>query len=171
MSASFPPLARLRQTLCLVAGFLIAPCILVLTPSTASAQSLPTGPQVLTFYSDVDDTEQPYGLYLPANFDASRKYPLVVSLHGAGSNHRLNLKRVFGRTNDGDETDVEASRYFPAWEDRDFIVVSPFVRGTMGYQGIAEKDVMDVLADVKERFPIDEDRTYLTGLSMGGGGT
>jgi predicted peptidase len=41
----------------------------------------------------------------------------------------------------------------------------------MGYQGIAEKDVLDVLADVKKRFNIDEDRTYLTGYSMGGGGT
>src|SRR5690606_5267457 len=39
------------------------------------------------------------------------------------------------------------------------------------YQGVAEKDVLDVLADVKRRFSIDEDRTYLTGLSMGGGGT
>ena len=28
-----------------------------------------------------------------------------------------------------------------------------------------------MLADVKRRFPIDEDRVYLTGLSMGGGGT
>jgi thiamine biosynthesis lipoprotein ApbE len=41
----------------------------------------------------------------------------------------------------------------------------------MGYQGVAEKDVMDVLTDVRRRFSIDEDRMYLTGLSMGGGGT
>ena len=40
----------------------------------------------------------------------------------------------------------------------------------MGYQGIAEKDVYDVLADVKARFSVDEDRVYLTGLDMGGGG-
>jgi hypothetical protein len=41
----------------------------------------------------------------------------------------------------------------------------------MGYQGIPEQDVYDVLADVEKRFPIDQDRVYLTGLSMGGGGT
>ncbi|NUO84340.1 phospholipase, partial [candidate division KSB1 bacterium] len=46
-----------------------------------------------------------------------------------------------------------------------------YARGTMGYQSIAEKDVYDMLADLKQRFPIDEDRIYLTGLSMGGGGT
>jgi len=40
----------------------------------------------------------------------------------------------------------------------------------MGYQGIAERDVYDVLADVKRRYPVDEDRVYLTGSSMGGGG-
>jgi dipeptidyl aminopeptidase/acylaminoacyl peptidase len=134
-------------------------------------QTFKPGSQVLTFFSDVDDTEQPYGLYLPKNFSSKKKYPLVVSLHGAGSNHRLNLRRVFGKSNLPGETDVEATRYFPVWPDVDFIVVSPLARGTMGFQGLAEKDVYDMLADVKKRFPIDEDRIYLTGLSMGGGGT
>jgi hypothetical protein len=126
---------------------------------------------VLTFFSDADDTEQPYGLYLPKNFDANKKYPLVMMLHGAGSNHRLALRRVFGKSNANGETDVEATRYFPEWNDVDFIVASPYARGTAGYQGIPENDVYAVLADVKKRFPIDEDRVYLTGLSMGGGGT
>jgi hypothetical protein len=40
----------------------------------------------------------------------------------------------------------------------------------MGYQGLAEKDVFDVIADVKRRFLIDEDRVYLTGFESGGGG-
>jgi poly(3-hydroxybutyrate) depolymerase len=134
-------------------------------------QAYPPGPQVLTFFSRVDDSDQPYGLYLPANYDPSKKYPLVISLHGAYSNHRLNLRRVFGEGNRPSETDGEASRYFPKLPEVDYIVACPFARGTMGYQGIAEKDVYDVLADVKGRFSIDEDRIYLTGLSMGGGGT
>jgi pimeloyl-ACP methyl ester carboxylesterase len=137
----------------------------------AQAQKLETGPQVLTFFSDADDTEQPYGLYLPKNYDENKKYPLVIMLHGAGSNHRLALRRVFGKSNANGENDVEATRYYPEWKDIDYIVASPFARGTAGYQGIPEKDVYDVLADVKKRFNIDEDRTYLTGLSMGGGGT
>jgi poly(3-hydroxybutyrate) depolymerase len=144
---------------------------LFLLSSASMSQTLPPGPQVLTFFSDADDTEQPYGLYLPKNYDSNKKYPLVVMLHGAGSNHRLSLRRVFGKSNANGETDVEATKYFPEWKDVDYIVASPYARGTMGYQGIAEKDVYDVLADVKKRFNIDEDRTYLTGLSMGGGGT
>lgn len=145
--------------------------LFVLAASMTFAQQLPSGPQVLTFHSDADDTEQPYGLYIPKNYDPNKKYPLVIMLHGAGSNHRLSLRRVFGKSNANGETDVEASRYFPEWKDVEYIVASPLARGTMGYQGIAEKDVYDVLADVKKRFNIDEDRTYLTGLSMGGGGT
>jgi beta-glucosidase len=138
---------------------------------TATAQRLDPGPQVLTIFSGIDDTEQPYALYLPPQYDPAKAYPLVISLHGAGSNHRLNLRRVFGKSNADGETDVEASRYFPEWEDVGYIVASPYARGTMGYQGVAEQDVMDVLADVKRRFSIDENRIYLTGLSMGGGGT
>lgn len=144
---------------------------LAATNATLLAQKLPSGPQVLTFFSDADDTEQPYGLYLPENFDENKKYPLVIMLHGAGSNHRLALRRVFGKSNAEGETDVEATRYFPKWDNVDYIVASPYARGTAGYQGIPEQDVYDVLADVKKRFKIDEDRTYLTGLSMGGGGT
>lgn len=148
----------------------LASAITLYLATQVYSQSHAAGPQVLTFLSDVDDTDQPYGLYLPRNYDAKRRYPLVMSLHGAYSNHRLNLRRVFGRGNRTGETDAEASRYWPVFRDVDFIVASPLSRGTMGYKGIAEKDVYDVLADIKKRFLIDEDRIYLTGLSMGGGG-
>src|SRR4051794_39690282 len=118
----------------------------VLGLAAASAQTLQTGPQVLTFFSDVDDTDQPYALYLPNDFNPAKKYPLIVSLHGAGSNHRLNLRRVFGKSNLAGETDTEATRYFPKFREVEYIVASPLARGTMGYQGIAEKDVYDVLS-------------------------
>jgi pimeloyl-ACP methyl ester carboxylesterase len=144
---------------------------LLLCAATLAAQVYPFGPQVLTFFSDVDDSDQPYALYLPKNFEPAKKYPLVISLHGAWSNHRLNLRRVFGKGNLPGETDTEATRRFPALRDVDYIVASPYARGTMGYQSIAEQDVLDVLADVERRFPVDVDRVYLTGLSMGGGGT
>ena len=133
-------------------------------------QTWQAGPQVATFLSPIDDSDQPYGLYVPNEYTASKRWPLVISLHGAGSNHRLNLRRVFGSGNRPGEPDARASRYFPPLPDSDMIVASPLARGTMGYQGVAEQDVLDVLADVRKRFSIDEDRIYLTGLSMGGGG-
>ncbi len=150
--------------------------------NNASAQKLKAGPQDLSFFSTVDETDQPYAIYIPKNFDENKKYPLVIFLHGAMSNHRLGLRRAFGQGNiQGPdfikpghvpaETDLEVTRYWPKLKDEDYIVAAPYARGTAGYQGIPEQDVYDVLADVKSRFSIDENRIYLTGLSMGGGGT
>jgi pimeloyl-ACP methyl ester carboxylesterase len=96
---------------------------------------------------------------------------LVISLHERGVNHRLNLRRVFGRGNLPREPDSEAgNRPFPPFPDVDVIVASPLARGSLGYQGIPEKDVYDVLEDVRRRLPVDEDRIYLTGVADGAGG-
>ena len=150
--------------------------------SVVNGQKLKPGPQDLSFFSSVDETDQPYAVYIPNNFDESKKYPLVVFLHGAMSNHRLGLRRAFGQGNiQGEdfitpgfvpvETDLEVTRYFPFLKDVDCIVAAPLARGTAGYQGIPEQDVYEMIDDLKSRFLIDEDRMYLTGLSMGGGGT
>lgn len=149
---------------------------------SAMAQTLKPGPQDLSFFSKVDETDQPYAVYIPKNFDETKNYPLVIFLHGAWSTHRLGLRRVFGKGNvQGTdfivpghvplENDLEAIRYWPELPDVEYIVAAPLARGTAGYQGIPEQDVYEMLDDVKSRFRIDEDRIYLTGLSMGGGGT
>lgn len=156
--------------------------ILVFPFQGTDAQRLKAGPQDLSFFSNVDETDQPYAIYIPKNYDENRKYPLVIFLHGAMSNHRLGLRRVFGKGNIAGtefiqpnrvvtETDLEATRYWPDLEDVNYIVAAPLARGTAGYQGIPEEDVYQMLDDIKDRFNIDEDRIYLTGLSMGGGGT
>jgi hypothetical protein len=105
-----------------------------------------------TFFSNADDSAQPYALYVPDDFNPASKYPLVIALHSEDSGYRLNLGTLVGKTS------------VP------YIVASPLGRGVMGYQGLAEKDVYDMLADVRKRYPIDDDRAYLTGISMGGGG-
>ncbi|NLE34306.1 MAG: prolyl oligopeptidase family serine peptidase [Bacteroidales bacterium] len=150
--------------------------------SSSYSQRLSPGPQDLSFFSAVDDTDQPYAVYIPENFDESKAYPLVVFLHGAWSNHRLGMRRLFGVGNSQGydfikpgnipyETDVEASRYWPPFRPVGYIAAAPLARGTAGYQGVPEQDVYDMIDDLKSRFLIDEDRLYLTGLSMGGGGT
>lgn len=154
-----------------VCRYLIAILLVISAAQSLPAQSYAAGPKAVTFASGVDDTDQPYGLYVPKSFDPSRKYPLVIMLHDVYSNHRLALRRVFGWPNRPGETDADANRFFPAFRDVNYIVASPLARGTLGYQGLAEKDVYDVLADVKRRFPIDDDRVFLTGVGMGGGGT
>ncbi len=155
----------LERAGCVAAALAAAVFVLPAQPSVPR-----TGAQVLTFHSRVDDSEQPYAFYLPPSFDPSRKYPLVVSLHSEDTSQRLNLRQLFGISARYGETDPPDLRYFPLNREVDFLVACPSARGSMGYQGIAEEDVYDMLADVERRFPVDEDRVYLTGISMGGGG-
>ena len=142
----------------------------LLACALASASML-AGQTVVTFRSTVDGSEQPYALYTPKSLDPGRRYPLVMSLHEEESNHVMNLKLVFGLPPRYGETSLQGLSTLPLLRGVDYLVACPLARGTMGYQGIPEQDVYDVLADVKRRYPVDEDRVYLTGGSMGGGGT
>jgi dienelactone hydrolase len=80
---------------------------------------------------------------------------------------------VFGLGNRPGESDYEAIRNEDvAFPEVGFLVLAPYGRGEVaGYNGLAEQDVLRTLADVKRAYNVDEDRVYLTGLSMGGGGT
>jgi dienelactone hydrolase len=132
-----------------------------------------TGLLIKGYRSEVDDTLQPYALYVPKTYDPKRRWPLLVSLHGAFSSHVLNRRRTFGLGNRLGESDYEAVRNedvpFP---DVDFIVLSPYGRGeTAGYNGLGEADVLRAIDDVERAYNVDADRVYLTGYSMGGGGT
>lgn len=162
--------------------FMILLNLTLFSPKAIYAQRLKTGPQDLSFFSGVDETDQPYAIYIPKNYDESKKYPLVVFLHGAASNHRLGLQRVFGGGNDQGyyfnrtdlpwvESDLEATRTYDDFVDVDCIVACSFARGTAGYKGIPEQDIFDMIEDIKSRLNVDEDRFYLAGLSMGGYGT
>src|SRR4051812_29713359 len=97
-----------------------------------------TGAQVATFRSTVDNSDQPFALYVPRNFDATLKYPLVISLHSEDTNHRLNLRQVFGLSIRSGETNPEDLRQFAVGREFGYIVAAPFARGLMNYQGVAE---------------------------------
>ena len=57
-------------------------------------------------------------------------------------------------------------------EERGYIVVCPKGRGPVSmYMASAERDVIDVIKEMKRDFSIDDDRVYLMGHSMGGYGT
>lgn len=150
-----------------VCELILALAVLSSLPPVIGAQN---GPQLMTFVSKVDGTQQPYALYLPPGFDRTKAYPLVVSLHSEESTHRLNFRQLFGTASPFNRVDPLDPRFYPVSRDVDFIVAFPFARGSIGYQGIAESDVYQMLADVENHFLVDRDRVYLTGISMGGGG-
>jgi len=128
-----------------------------------------------TYRSSLDGAVYPYALYLPKDVDKpGAKWPLVVSLHGAWSNHANNLRRLFGIGNRPGEPDEQVFFSMPLWPqlpDAPGIVVCPWGHGTMTYHGPGALDVQEVFDIVRKEYPVDPERTSLTGLSMGGNGT
>ncbi len=101
-----------------------------------------------------------YLLYLPADYDDKESWPLLMFLHGAGERGD-SLKRVKIH---GPPKLIEAGRQFP------FVVVSPQCP-TGQWWSSKPLELTALLDEIVEKYKVDEDRIYLTGLSMGGFGT
>jgi dienelactone hydrolase len=101
-----------------------------------------------------------YLLYLPDGYqqDTSKKWPLLLFLHGSGERGD-DLEKV--KTH-GPPKLIEQGKKFP------FIVISP--QAPMG-QIWSTSDLYALLLNCKQKLRVDPDRVYLTGLSMGGFGT
>ena len=98
-------------------------------------------------------------LYLPAGFDArgATRYPLLIFLHGSGEGGN-DLEKL--RTH-GPPKLVADKSDFP------FIVASP--QSILGSYGGFDPAMLNAMLDeLLARLPIDPERVYLTGLSMGG---
>jgi poly(3-hydroxybutyrate) depolymerase len=117
----------------------------------------------------------PYRLYVPAAYNRSRTFPLVIALHGLGQTED-SFFDAYGKT-------------LPKLaEQRGYIVAAPLgyrVDGFYGWgvapppedvvarrrQELSEQDVMEVLKHVRAHYTIDDRRIYLMGHSMGAIGT
>ena len=110
------------------------------------------------YFDDIDASPQPFIRYLPESYDKKNKYPLIVYLHGYSP--YLNIvnwtELPEGITDLADKVNA--------------CVVMPFARSNTDFQGIGEKDVLNVIEQMKKRYSIDEDRIILSGMSMGGMG-
>lgn len=112
------------------------------------------------YRSKVDNTLQPYRIFVPASYDRSKAYPLIIALHGMGGDENS----YFDSYKNG-AFKIEA-------EQRGYIVACPKGREPASmYVGAAEQDVLDVIAEVRRAYNIDADRIYATGHSMGGFGS
>ncbi|HID54914.1 TPA: phospholipase [Candidatus Poribacteria bacterium] len=103
-----------------------------------------------------------YLLFLPDEYvrGTKRKWPLILFLHGAGERgDDLNLLKRHGIPKITEER-----------PDFPFIAVSPQCPRYSWWT--AEIESLKTLLDhIVESYPVDTDRVYLTGLSMGGFGT
>lgn len=102
-----------------------------------------------------------YVKYLPKGYDETKKYPLVVFLHGAGERGEdleLICKHGFMKHV------RESGKEYP------FIFIAPQCP-LRKYWGCYTESLLAFLDDICKELPVDPDRVYLTGLSMGGTGT
>jgi dienelactone hydrolase len=130
---------------------------------TRGVMALPpagTGGLLRMPYRDpIDDSPQFCRVYLPPGYEPAKRYPLILVLHGRAATD-VSYARSGG---------VEA-RYDGLAERYNVIVAHPFARGNSWYRGIGEVDVLRCLELIHRRLPIDENRVYLLGYSMGGAG-
>jgi len=133
--------------------------------------------EALTF-AGAEGAQLGYRLLKPKEYDAAKKYPLVLVLHGAGERGTDNAAQLkYGAPL---FLKPQVREKYPCF------VVAPqcppdetwsAVKGWTGPNAFEEtptgpmKLVLGVLDAVLKEFPIDQDRLYVTGLSMGGYGT
>jgi poly(3-hydroxybutyrate) depolymerase len=131
-----------------------------------------TGPMRRALRSPIDGDLSEVGVYVPPSYKASssKKYPLVVGLHGLNGFSMGVMRWLFG----GDDPKHEQ-----AWEDRhlgtlppiEAFVITPFGHGNSLYRELGETDIMHAVEWAMRRYPIDPARVTITGMSMGGIGS
>lgn len=117
-----------------------------------------SGPVALGYVSRIDGSVQPYGLVIPhgAVLGGGHPYRLDLWFHGRGEK-LSELSFVQDRSRNPGE-------FVPA----NAFVLHPYGRYCNGSRFAGEVDAWEALADVQQRFPIDENRLVDRGFSLGG---
>jgi len=106
-----------------------------------------------------------YLVQLPPEYDPYRRYPAIVTLHGAGTTAAHQIDWWAGAWNDAGQRTGQATRH-------GYIVVAPEWSAEhqkqYGYSAREHAAVLYCLRDACRRFSIDTDRVFLSGHSMGG---
>ena len=121
----------------------------------------------------------PYRLYIPKNYDCGEMYPLVLFLHGAGERGvdnekqlEVGFKRMF---EDVTSPIYDAIIVAPQCPEGAQWVMTPWANGNYVVDNVPESRELEcvcgILDECRDTYNIDEDRVYVTGLSMGGFGT
>jgi hypothetical protein len=95
----------------------------------------------------------PLALSIPLTYQPSKGYGLVVCLHGAGFTGDVYLERWQSRLGD------------------DYILACPTYAAGAWFTKAAEDLVLASIRQVSDRYHVDPDRIFLTGMSNGGIGT
>jgi predicted peptidase len=114
-----------------------------------------------------------YRLFVPPGYDVSKKYPIVLWLHGAAGRGSDNISQLAGGNFTGSHvwTTRENQTAHPTF------VLAPQVDTTKGWARphtssppVAIRLALEVLDTVERRYSIDRGREYVAGQSMGSEG-
>ena len=110
------------------------------------------------YVSKIDGSIQPYGLVIPPSYstDTPGRYRLDLWFHGRGE--------TLSEVNFIDERSRQIGQFMPL----DTIVLHPYGRYCNAFKFAGEVDILEALADVQNRYKVDEDRISVRGFSMGG---
>jgi predicted esterase len=135
-------------------------------PPRAGATPAPfKGPYAANITGDWKQFEGKGGLqcmfFGSPTLDATKKWPLVIYLHGRGNN-------VLSRANLG----FAAACAKPGnYKDRPCFILAPQCPDTNGWSGATGVNLLKTIKDMLHQLPIDDDRIYIAGHSMGAYGT
>ena len=117
-----------------------------------------TGVVVRGYISRIDQTVQPYGLVIPANYDFAGKKPhrLDFWFHGRGE--------TLSEVNFLNDRSKNVGQISPP----DTIVLHPYGRYCNANKFAGEIDSFEALSTVHEQYRVDPDRISVRGFSMGG---
>ena len=127
----------------------------------------------------------PYRILLPLHFEASKRYPLVLFLHGSGERGRDNEKQLTHGSQlflaDSNRQRFPAIVVFPQCADSSYWSNVQITRDTSGGRTFNFQEggaptrpmamVENLLEELQGQYKIKSDQVYVMGLSMGGMGT
>ena len=115
---------------------------------------VPRGRLVLT-RANADGVEHRYVLYVPADYDSTRRYPVRVYLHGGVSRPRREDDAWW--RNDERYVRSDSLVVFPeSWVD------------SVWWEASQVENLTGVLNDIKRRYNVNENAVYMLGISDGG---
>lgn len=121
----------------------------------------------------------PYLLYIPKAYDCGERYPMMVFLHGAGERGNDNqaqlvhgLQTMF---NDPTSPVYDSIIIVPQCPTTSQWVLTPWANGNYSIYNTPESRELEcvcaVMDEIRDCYNVDDDRVYITGISMGGFGT
>ena len=152
---------------------------MMLVPTSMMSAIPPTGNEEYAkcvFTDSVNNTVLPYRMLSPDKIESGEKYPLVVFLHGSGERGSDNEKQLTHGASTFSNP-ANADKYpsfvvFPQGKERtwtDKFSAQSFMPGAPEPQvSKQEEAIVDMINELVAEYPIDKNRIYIVGISMGG---